>query len=646
MYEAQAQNRWRTILIIAVFTLIVVAVAFVFGDVLGGSTSAGVAIIPFAVAISAGSALFSYFAGDKLVLAQSHARAVPDGEEKVLRDVVETLALGLGIPTPKLYVIEEPAPNAFATGRDPKHASVAVTRGLLEQMDRSELEGVIAHELSHVGNRDIRVMLLVTVLVGSVALLSDVMLRSLWWGGRSRDRDRGNAGAVLLLVGLVLAILTPVIATLIQLAVSRQREYLADASGAFLTRYPEGLANALRKIAADQNVLTVANKATASLYIAVHREPAEGPPVPVRPPLRHPSTDRGAHQAARSHGVSGERPPAQDRSLAYAVAASVVLVIVAIAGGIGAARLAQPAPSPSLPVVVPSPAAPASAEPPSTGPLVFTQPLSAGCVAGRAVYVVSDGGSIGRFADEHWELIDPVARSLVAATCTGDRLIAVGGGGRVVTIDDREQTIRSDSVQLDDFLGVTPLADGVLAVGRAGSVQRQGLGGWGIYATGIDEDLYAAAAFSPSSAWAVGAGGVTYRLEPDGWRPVPSGVTATLRSVSATSIDDAVVAGDDGVVLVWAGRWQQLADVPKVGYHAVLRAGAVTYAAGDSGTLISFSSAPSTGADQRRIDLGTTCTLRGLFSRGAELWVVGSDGGNAGVWRISGGTVFHWGQCQ
>jgi len=268
MYDAQAQNRWRTVLLIAAFTLLVVAVAFVVGDVHGGSTSAGVAFIPIAILFSAGSSLFSYYAGDKLVLAQSRAREVPDGEEKVLHDVVESLAVGLGITTPRLYVIEDPAPNAFATGRDPKHASVAVTRGLLDTMDRSELEGVIAHELSHVGNRDIRVMLLVTVLVGTVALLSDWLLRSMWWGGRDRGRDRGSGGGLLLLVGIVLAILTPIIATLIQLAVSRQREYLADASGAFLTRYPEGLANALRKISADQHVLSVANKATASLYIA------------------------------------------------------------------------------------------------------------------------------------------------------------------------------------------------------------------------------------------------------------------------------------------------------------------------------------------------------------------------------------------
>src|SRR5258708_7159863 len=259
MYDAQAQNRWRTVLLITIFTVFVVALAFIFGDILGGSSSAGIALVPLAIVFSAGSSLASYFAGDKLVLAQSRARAVADGEE--------TLALGLGTPTPKLYVIEDPAPNAFATGRDPKHASVAVTRGLLNTMDRSELEGVIAHELSHVGNRDIRVMLLVTVLVGTFALLSDWLMRSMFWGGRSRDRDRNGAG-VLLIVGLVLAIPTPTLASPIQLAVSRQREYLADASGAFLTRYPEGLANALRKIAADEHVLSVANKATASLYIA------------------------------------------------------------------------------------------------------------------------------------------------------------------------------------------------------------------------------------------------------------------------------------------------------------------------------------------------------------------------------------------
>ena len=338
-----------------------------------------------------------------------------------------------------------------------------------------------------------------------------------------------------------------------------------------------------------------------------------------------------------------EPPEPPDRSLAYAIAAAALLVVLAIAGGIGASRLARPAPTPApspRPAVVPS-AAPTL----DTGPLVFTQTLSAGCVAGSSVYVVSDGGGIGRFVDGRWQLIDATARSLVAMTCAGDRAIAVGGGGRVVTIDDREETIRSDAIQLDDLLGVAPLGDGLLAVGRAGSVQRQSGGSWGIYANGIDEDLYAVAAFGPLSAWAVGAGGATYRLEPAGWRPVASGVTSTLRSLSATSVDDAVAVGDAGAILVWTGRWTQLSDVPNVTYRAVLRAGAVTYAAGDGGTLVSFPGVPSARSGATRVDLGTTCTLRGLFTRGADLWVVGSDGGRAAVWRVGSTGVFRWGEC-
>ena len=274
IYDAVAANRWRTVLLIAVFTLIVTALVYAAGEYL--APGGGVVLIPFAVAFSGFSALTSYFAGDKLVLAQSQARELAPGDEPQLRNIVETLAIGLGIQPPKIYVIEDTAPNAFATGRDPAHASIAVTRGLIQKMDRTELEGVLAHEMSHVVNRDIRVMLLVTVLVGTVALLSDWMLRSMWWGrGGSRDRGRGNAGAVIALIALVLAILMPIIATLIQLAVSRQREYLADASGALLTRYPKGLASALQKIAADPEPLESANKATASLYIAnpLHDDP-------------------------------------------------------------------------------------------------------------------------------------------------------------------------------------------------------------------------------------------------------------------------------------------------------------------------------------------------------------------------------------
>ncbi|TME62100.1 MAG: zinc metalloprotease HtpX [Chloroflexi bacterium] len=265
IYDAAAANRWRTVLLVVAFTAIIALLGYFVGEYFypGG----GLAVLPFALALSLGSAFTSYFAGDRIVLAQSQARELAPNEETELHNVVETLAIGLGIPVPKLFVIEDSAPNAFATGRDPQHASVVVTRGLIDKMDRTELEGVIAHELSHVGNRDIRVMLLVTILVGTVALLADWMWRSMFWG-RGRGRDRGGGNAIIAVVAIVLAILTPIIATLIQLAVSRQREYLADASGALLTRYPPGLASALRKIAADREVLEVANKATASLYIA------------------------------------------------------------------------------------------------------------------------------------------------------------------------------------------------------------------------------------------------------------------------------------------------------------------------------------------------------------------------------------------
>ncbi|HAF08528.1 MAG TPA: hypothetical protein DCK98_00380 [Chloroflexi bacterium] len=337
-------------------------------------------------------------------------------------------------------------------------------------------------------------------------------------------------------------------------------------------------------------------------------------------------------------------PPPPDRSLIYAVAGSLVLLVLAVSAGAGASRALRPAPpSPSptpTPFVRVSPT-----EPPDTGPLVFTQPLSAGCAAGDAVYVVSDGGGIGRFEFDRWQLIDPIARSLVAATCHGDILTAVGGGGRVITIDDRAQTVSSDSIGFEDFLGVAPLADGILVVGRSGLVQRQSGGGWGAYATGIDEDLYAVAAFSPTSAWAVGAGGVSYRLEPVGWRPVATGATATLRAIAARAVDDAVVVGDDATILLWNGAWTR-ADAPvRVGFRAALQVGDGTYIAGDQGTLLRLSGGPAAPA-LIRIDLGTTCTLRGLFSRGTEVWVVGSDGGRAAVWRVgAAGSITGWGAC-
>ena len=273
VYDEIAGNRWRTWLLVGLFVAIVALLGYVLGEVWFGGNG-GLFVLPFALAIASISGLTSYFAGDKIVLGMSQAHEVSEQQEPQLHHVVEELVIGAGIPKPKIYVIEDSAPNAFATGRDPKHSSVAVTRGLLTKLDRTELQGVLAHELSHVRNFDIRLMLIVAVLLGMAALLSDWIFRSMFWGGRGRDRDRGG-NPILLIVALVLAILTPIIAQLIQLAVSRQREYMADASGALLTRYPAGLANALRKIAADKEALEVANKATAPLYIAnpLHDEP-------------------------------------------------------------------------------------------------------------------------------------------------------------------------------------------------------------------------------------------------------------------------------------------------------------------------------------------------------------------------------------
>ncbi|HSQ79417.1 MAG TPA: M48 family metallopeptidase [Candidatus Bathyarchaeia archaeon] len=224
-----------------------------------------------AVVVAMGMAAVGYYASDKIVLGISRAKPVTKDEYPYLYNVVEGLAIAAGIPMPKCYVIEDTAPNAFATGRKPETAVICVTTGLLQKLNRVELEGVVAHEMSHIKNYDIRLSTLVVVMAGVVALLSDWMLRSFWWGGgRRRDRNRGGSGraeGVLVIVGLALAVLAPIFATIIQLAVSRKREFLADASGALLTRYPAGLASALSKISADKEPLEAANKATAHLWI-------------------------------------------------------------------------------------------------------------------------------------------------------------------------------------------------------------------------------------------------------------------------------------------------------------------------------------------------------------------------------------------
>jgi heat shock protein HtpX len=270
-YREIARNRRNSWILILVVALVLGAL----GGAIGGATGYGWGGVVLALVVAFFMSIGSYFAGDKLVLLSSGAKEVPiqapPEQYKQLLNVVTEMSIASGLPMPKVYVINDSAPNAFATGRDPKHASVAVTSGLLEKMDREELQGVLAHELSHVGNFDIRFALLVGVLVGSIALLADWFLRFTFWGGgrRGGDRDRGGGGLALILfaVALLLAIVAPLIGRLVQLAVSRQRESLADVSAVELTRNPIGLARALRTIAADPEVLEVANRATQHLYI-------------------------------------------------------------------------------------------------------------------------------------------------------------------------------------------------------------------------------------------------------------------------------------------------------------------------------------------------------------------------------------------
>ena len=257
-------NITKSYFIMALFIAFVIMVGYVMGNALGYGND----IMWLAVFFAVLSSFLSYFWGDKLVLAMSGARPADRKRDFDFFTVTENLAIAAGLPKPKLYVIDDTAMNAFATGRDPNHAVVCATSGILQRLDRRELEGVIAHELSHIKNYDIRLMAVVAVLVGTVVYLADIFMRTLWWGGGRRRRDdEGNLGAIMMVVGIVLAILSPIIATAIQLAVSRNREYLADASGANLTRYPEGLARALTKLNGDKEVLESATNATAHLYI-------------------------------------------------------------------------------------------------------------------------------------------------------------------------------------------------------------------------------------------------------------------------------------------------------------------------------------------------------------------------------------------
>ncbi len=260
MYKEIDSNKRKTVIFITGFLVFIIAIGWIFSRVLGHFYILVIAVI-FSILMS----ISSYWYSDKVILGISHAHELKNNENKEFYHVVENLCITAGLPMPKIYIIEDPAPNAFATGRDPSHAVLCVTRGLLDQLDKTQLEGVIAHELSHIGNYDIRLMMVIVILVGIVVLMSDWFLRLSFFG--DSDSDSGQLGIIFLIIGIVLALLSPLFATLIQLAVSRKREFLADANGSLLTRYPEGLAQALEKISIDKNPLKVANKATAHLYI-------------------------------------------------------------------------------------------------------------------------------------------------------------------------------------------------------------------------------------------------------------------------------------------------------------------------------------------------------------------------------------------
>jgi len=264
IYNRIDENKRQTVYILLAFTAVISAVGYFAGQYFGEGN--GVAFLGFALVFSGISGFASYYGSDKIVLAISGAKEVKETDNPYIHKLVENLCIGSGLPKPKIYVINDTAMNAFATGRDPQHAVICFTTGIIDRLDRLEVEGVTAHELSHIGNYDIRLMSIVSVLVGTLVLLSDWFTRGMFYGG-GRKRDRGGASGVLMLVGLVLLILSPIIASLIKLALSRQREFLADSSAALLTRYPKGLADALRKISSDKEVLEAANGATAHLYI-------------------------------------------------------------------------------------------------------------------------------------------------------------------------------------------------------------------------------------------------------------------------------------------------------------------------------------------------------------------------------------------
>lgn len=287
LYTEQSKNVTKTFMLMAVFLVLVVALCYFISAYFGNP-----AILYVGAAFAVFTSVGSYWFSDKIVLRMTNAHPVTHAEAPELYNIVENLAITAGLPMPKVYIVDDPAPNAFATGRDPEHAVVAATTGLLRILDRTELEGVMAHELSHIGNRDMLVMTVAVVLAGFVAIIADMFSRALWFGGGDNDRNRSP---IFLIIGIIGIILAPIAAKLIQLAISRKREYLADASGALLTRYPEGLASALEKISTAGMPMRNASTATAHLFIS---DPFKG-------------RQQGIGQ--KIAGLFQTHPPAEDR---------------------------------------------------------------------------------------------------------------------------------------------------------------------------------------------------------------------------------------------------------------------------------------------------------------------------------------------
>ncbi len=272
VYSEISSNKLKTWLIMIFFVVFITTAIYVFSQAFGY----GLSIVGFALILSGLMSLGSYYYSDKMILAMSGASEISKKDNKELYNTVENLTIAAGVPLPKIYIINDNSPNAFATGRNPEKAVVAVTTGLLNTLTKSELEGVISHELSHVKNFDTRLMAIVAILVGFIALISDFFMRSLWFGGGSDNDNRNSSQGVFVLIGIIFAILSPIAAVLIQFAVSRKREFLADASGALLTRYPEGLASALEKISQYPRPMKNANNATAHLFISNPFKDKEG----------------------------------------------------------------------------------------------------------------------------------------------------------------------------------------------------------------------------------------------------------------------------------------------------------------------------------------------------------------------------------